>query len=118
MAEKIVEIAVPLLLPQQNQVDFIDHLQDCLRTHKGILKTHIHTDHEPADLCIHYDPNLVSLAAVNRLAQTAGSEIDHEYLHEEIPFSGLNTPIRPSPWKTSSIISQVCCMLPSVMPRA
>lgn len=92
MAEKVVEIAVPLLLPGQKDCEAcIDRLQTRLQAHKGIIHTHLHTDHEPVDLCIHYDPNLVSLAAVKRIAETAGAELRNGYQHEEIPFTGLNT---------------------------
>lgn len=92
MAEKVVEIALPLLLPGQKDCEAcIERLQARLKAHKGIIHTHLHTDHEPADLCIHYDPNLVSLAAVKRIAETAGAELRNGYQHEEIPFTGLNT---------------------------
>ena len=43
------------------------------------------------DLCIHYDPNLISLAAVKRIAEEAGSELRNGYHHEQIPFSGLDS---------------------------
>src|SRR5574338_1503124 len=92
MAEKVVEIAVPLLLPGQKDCEAcIDRLQTRLQAHKGIIHTHLHTDHEPVDLCIHYDPNLVSLAAVKRIAETAGAELRNGYEHAEIPFVGLNS---------------------------
>ncbi len=93
MPEKIVEIAVPLLLPEvQDARDAcLDRLQASMQAHRGILRTHLHPDHDPADLCIHYDPNLISLPAVRRIAETAGSELNNGYHHEEIPFSGLES---------------------------
>ncbi len=93
MSEKIVEIAVPLLLPEvQDARDVcLDRIQANLRSHRGILNTHLHADHQPVDLCIHYDPNLVSLPAVQRIAETAGSELRDGYHHAEIPFTGLDS---------------------------
>ncbi len=93
MSEKVVEIAVPLLLPEvQDARDAcLERVQAVLQSHRGILKTHLHSDHDPLDLCIHYDPNLVSLPAVRRLAEAAGSELSNGYHHEEIAFSGLDT---------------------------
>ncbi|MCE5209922.1 MAG: hypothetical protein LLG42_16670, partial [Chloroflexi bacterium] len=92
MAEKVVELAVPLLLPEQDGCDqCIEQLLARLLAHKGILQAHLHKDHDPVELCIHYDPNLVSLAAVKRIAQTAGAELRNGYRHEEIPFVGLDS---------------------------
>ena len=93
MIEKTVEISLPLLLPE-NQ-DACDHcvelLQTRLQAQRGILQTHLHLDHDPMELCIHYDPNLISLAAVKRIAKEAGSELRNRYHHEQIPFNGLDS---------------------------
>ncbi|PKO11575.1 MAG: hypothetical protein CVU39_28615, partial [Chloroflexi bacterium HGW-Chloroflexi-10] len=93
MIEKTVEISLPLLLPE-NQ-DACDHCEERLQTRlqaqRGILQTHLHLDHDPMELCIHYDPNLISLAAVKRIAEEAGSELRNRYHHEQISFSGLDS---------------------------
>lgn len=93
MIEKTVEISLPLLLPEiQDACDHcIDRLQTRLQTQRGILQTHLHLDHDPIDLCIHYDPNLISFAAVKRIAEEAGSELRNGYHHEQIPFTGLDS---------------------------
>ena len=93
MKEKIVEISLPILLPEvQETCDHcIDQLHARLQAHKGILQTHLHLEHDPIDLCIHYDPNLVSLAAVKRIAEEAGSELRNGYRHDQILFSGLDS---------------------------
>ena len=93
MIEKTVEISLPLLLPEnQDACDHcVERLQTRLQAQRGILQTHLHLDHDPMDLCIHYDPNLISLAAVKRIAEEAGSELRNRYHHEQIPFSGLDS---------------------------
>jgi Cd2+/Zn2+-exporting ATPase len=93
MTEKIVEITLSVLLSTwDDECDpCIDELQERLQAHKGIIETHLHIDHDPIDLCIHYDPNLISLSAVKRLAQKAGAELSNGYVHEEIPFEGLES---------------------------
>ncbi len=93
MIEKTVEISLPLLLPEiQDACDHcVERLQNRLQAQRGILQTHLHLDHDPMDLCIHYDPNLISLAAVKRIAEEAGSELRNGYHHEQIPFSGLDS---------------------------
>ncbi len=72
MPEKTVEIAIPILLPDvEDECDAcIDTLQAMLQSHKGIVRTHLEVEHDPIDLCIHYDPNLISLAAVDRHSQS------------------------------------------------
>ncbi|MAT42415.1 MAG: cadmium-transporting ATPase [Anaerolineaceae bacterium] len=93
MTEKTVEITLSVLLSDwDDECDpCIEELQDRLQVHKGIIETHLHVDHDPIDLCIHYDPNLISLSAVKRLAQKAGAELSNGYVHEEIPFDGLES---------------------------
>ena len=93
MTEKTVEVAIPLLLPdvEDERDACLDRIQDILQSHKGIIATHLHLDHDPVDLCIHYDPNLISLAAVYRLARQAGYELSNGHVHETIPFVGLDS---------------------------
>lgn len=93
MTEKSVEIALPLLLPdiEDERDACLEKLQNALQAHKGILTTHLHSDHDPVDLCIHYDPNLISLAVVYRLARQAGYELSNGHIHETIPFTGMDS---------------------------
>jgi Cd2+/Zn2+-exporting ATPase len=93
MPEKTVEIAIPILLPDvEDECDAcLDTLQAMLQSHKGIVRTHLEVEHDPIDLCIHYDPNLISLAAVDRLASQAGYELSNGHLHETIAFVGLDS---------------------------
>ncbi len=92
MSEKIVEISIPLILLEHDDCnDCKEKIIDQLQSHKGIIRVHLHEDHDPVDVCIHYEPNLISLAAVSRIAEKAGAEISNRYRHAEIPFSGLNS---------------------------
>jgi len=93
MTENTVEISLPVLLPEiQDARDIcVDKIQAIVQDHRGILQTHLHMDHDPVDLCIHYDPNLISLAAVKRISEKAGSEFRNGYRHEQISFSGLDS---------------------------
>ncbi|WP_419584230.1 HAD-IC family P-type ATPase [Thiolapillus sp.] len=91
MIEKTIELDVPLLLPEiEDRHDHcLENLQSTLIHHKGIYRAHI-KEGQPPRLCSHYDPNLISLAAVERIARDTGNAFTHRYRHERIPF---NTPL-------------------------
>ncbi|MFN2135209.1 MAG: hypothetical protein ACK2UK_04600, partial [Candidatus Promineifilaceae bacterium] len=74
MAEEKVVLDIPLLLPgvENGADECVPRLEQRLQTVKGIEYAHVKEDESPPQLCIHYDPNLVSLAAVQRLAQDEG----------------------------------------------
>ena len=87
MTEKTIKLDIPLLLPQVDDArdQCLETLEKELMLHKGIHLAHIKPG-QPAQLCIHYDPNLVSLGEVERLARKAGSNFTRQYRHERIPF--------------------------------
>ncbi|MEZ4557031.1 MAG: hypothetical protein R2854_11395 [Caldilineaceae bacterium] len=82
---------LPLLLPEMEEGDAcVALLTRRLASVRGIEQAHIvHTDGTGTP-CLHYDPNLVSLARLERLAQQAGAEITARYRHELLPFAGLD----------------------------
>ena len=57
---------------------------------KGIQRVHIKNDDRPAQLCLHFDANLISLAAVRRLAQQTGSDFTQRYRHQRLPIGGMD----------------------------
>ena len=87
MTEKTVELDIPLLLPEiEDRHDHcVSDLESTLIHHKGIFRAHV-KDGQPPRLCIHYDPNLISLAAVQRIAKETGNAFTQRYRHERIPF--------------------------------
>lgn len=87
MSEKTIELDIPLLMPEiENEQDHcLKDLEATLIHHKGIYRAHV-KDSQPPRLCIHYNPNLVSLAEVERVARETGNELTRRYRHERIPF--------------------------------
>ncbi len=92
MNENSLQLDIPLLLPdiEESCNDCMTRLEDSLRVHRGILHVHVKRELEPAQLCLHYDPNLVTLTAVRRLAQQAGSDISQRFRHETIQITGMD----------------------------
>ncbi len=90
--EKVLELDLPILLPhvQDLQDQCVARLQNALAGKRGIANAHIHADRTPAQLCLHYDTDLVTLSDVERLAKHAGAEIVKRYHHELVPIEGMD----------------------------
>ncbi|HHS98351.1 MAG TPA: heavy-metal-associated domain-containing protein, partial [Chloroflexi bacterium] len=90
MIEKL-KLEIPLLLPENGDcVDCVQRLQEALRLHKGIVEAHVDEETDPPRLCLHYDPNLISLAEVERHARQEGIAIQQRYRHRDLKLEGLD----------------------------
>ena len=78
MSEKTVQLDIPLLLPEiENARDeCVHHLEREVENRRGVIRAHVVYNGDPAKLCIHYSPELVSLAVVQRIARAAGAELN------------------------------------------
>lgn len=90
--EKIIELQISLLLPEvDNQKDrCLSRLEAALQSRKGIRRAHIERERSPFELCLHYDPELLSLSDVRRMAERAGTKITNRYHHHCIPIEGMD----------------------------
>lgn len=92
MTESTLKVAIPVLLPE------IDHERDAcverLRTEvsqaRGITRAHIDPDHDPAVLCLHYNPDLLTLQQVRRLAESTGARLTRRYRHETLRVTSMD----------------------------
>lgn len=90
--ESTTQLELKLILPElDSQDECVDILTTRLNQQRGIEKAHIVHENGEARLCLHYNPNLISLATVQRLAHDAGAEINQRYRHEQIPFRGMHS---------------------------
>jgi Cd2+/Zn2+-exporting ATPase len=90
--EKTVKIDIPLLLPEveDDKDGCLHRLELALRGVKGISRAHIKQDNSHAELCLHYDPNLISLADVRHKAEHAGAKITSRYQHDLVAIQGMD----------------------------
>lgn len=76
---------LPLLLPDlPDAVDAcVGRLIDRLRPRAGVDEVHVQpaTGEAPAKLCIHYDPQILSLATIRNEVRAAGAEIAQQFGH-------------------------------------
>jgi len=90
--EKTIELEIPLLLPdvKDEQDECLNRLEASLQNQKGILRAHLERDKSPVDLCLHYDPNQLTLEQVRRMAERAGAGIANRYHHLFTPIEGMD----------------------------
>jgi len=92
MDERTIELEIPLLLPGlQDEADgCLARLETALQAQKGLTRAHLERERRPVTLCLHYDPDSLSLADVKRLAQGAGAEILDRFHHLLLPIEGMD----------------------------
>jgi len=92
MQEKIVELEIPLVLPgvDGKQDACLERLETALGSRRGIHRAHLKRDVEPIQLCLHYDPAMVSIEDVRRMADRAGATITNRYRHELIHIDDMD----------------------------
>jgi Zn2+/Cd2+-exporting ATPase len=89
--ERETQLELKILLPAVEAEDeCVEMLTTRLAQQRGIQMAHIVREDGEARLCLHYDPNLISLATVQRLAKEAGAEISERYRHEQLAFTGYS----------------------------
>ena len=87
-----IQLDLPVLLPEIDaHDDCVQLLSQWLEPIKGIEQAHLVKNNGDSKLCLHYDPNLVSLERVKRLAEETGLNITNRFRHEQIPISSLNS---------------------------
>lgn len=87
-----LQLEIPLLLPDvsDERDGCVTRLQETLSTRRGVSQAHAIRENGVARLCLHYNPDLVSLADVRRAAEQAGAELTDRYRHESLPVEGMD----------------------------
>lgn len=93
MTDNTVKLEIPIIVPdiEDDSDECLDLLLESLLNQKGIIKAHIDRTTNPAQICLHFDSNIITLAAIQKIAVRAGSDINERYRHEKIPFSRMDT---------------------------
>ena len=85
MTPRRTRIELRVLLPDvPDQRDAcVARLEGMLGEHRGVVRAHaVGEDGGPGELCLHYDPEVVTLAQVERLARSAGARLSDRFGHE------------------------------------
>ena len=91
MVEK-TQLEIPLLLPDvpDDHDQCVDRLIDRLVNRRGIEHVHVDRADGASRLCLHFDPDQVSLAQVQRAAGEVGATITDRYRHETLRITGMD----------------------------
>lgn len=92
MTESTLQLEIPVLLPgvADERDSCVQRLNAQLAAQKGIQQAHVERTDGQALICLHYDPNLLTLEGVQRLAQRAGAQITNRYHHVHLPIAGMD----------------------------
>jgi Zn2+/Cd2+-exporting ATPase len=97
ISEKLT-LKLPVLLPDvpDDHDACVDRLIESLRSEAGVEDVHVveATDAEPAQLCLHYDPEALSLVRVRQMAVRAGARVTERIGHVLWRVSEVDRPRR------------------------
>ena len=90
--QETLQLEIPVVLPgvDDAQDGCIERLQNRLSAQTGIDMAHIDMGHGKPQLCLHYNPNLVTLEKLERLARDEGAAITQRFKHETLPIAGMD----------------------------
>jgi Cd2+/Zn2+-exporting ATPase len=90
--ESTLRIELPILLPEveDERDQCVDRLRERVTAFKGIERAHIHRADGKISLCLHYDPNLLPLERVQRIAEQAGAQISNRYRHQTMRVTDMD----------------------------
>lgn len=90
-SQEEVQFEIALLLPEveDSSDGCVARLQRLLENQRGVTRAHVTEKGGKSLLCLHYDPNLLSLERMKSLTWQLGGQIAERYRHEMIPLKGM-----------------------------
>ena len=83
MTERL-RLEIPVLLPDVPDARdaCVARLEGMVGQQRGVVRAHVRRgDGGPGELCLHYDPEVITLAQVERLARSAGGQLSDRFGH-------------------------------------
>ncbi len=87
-----IKLDLPVILPTNRDCQpCAERLLETLRQRDGLFEAHLDLNGgQAAQLCLHYDPNLVTMAMVEQHAREAGISVQQRYRHRELTIEGMD----------------------------
>ncbi|MBX3038713.1 MAG: cadmium-translocating P-type ATPase [Anaerolineales bacterium] len=91
--ENTLKLDVPTLFSDVNHENeyHLTHLENSFKDNIGISRAHVERDKSPINLCLHYDPNVLSQSQVRRIAERTAEQIKSRYRHFSVPIEGMDS---------------------------
>ncbi len=89
--QSILQLEIPVVLPGVDDArdGCVSRLEKQMSAQNGITQVHVEQKNGKPILCLHYDPNLMPLARLERMVRDEGVQITTRYRHEMIPVKGM-----------------------------
>lgn len=83
-------LSLPLLLPAEPAAceQCLARISEVLQATKGVAGAHV--DRSRGTAVLHYDPDLISLSALEDLVQREGARLGQTYVHQVVPIEGMD----------------------------
>ena len=96
--DKALHLALARALPGIDESDdgCIARFEQTMKAQTGVTEAHLEMHEGQPTLCLHYDPNLVPLERVERLARDTGVAITTRFRHETLPLLGMDHGTNPA----------------------
>lgn len=96
--EKALHLPISRALPGVDDTGdgCIDRFEKRMKAQTGITEAHLEEQGGETVICLHYDPNLVPLERVERIARDTGVEITTRFRHETLPITGMDHGTNPA----------------------
>ena len=87
-----IKLDLPVVLPANRDCQpCTERLLESLRQRDGVFEAHLdHSGGQAAQLCLHYDPGLLTMAAVEQQAREVGIGVQQRYRHRELTIEGMD----------------------------
>lgn len=96
--ERAVHLTLALVLPgvEADGDGCIGRFEERMKAQTGVTEAHVERQDGQPVLCLHYDPNLVPLERVERIARDTGVAITTRFRHETLPILGMDHGTNPA----------------------
>ena len=91
MTEKL-RLEIPLVLPTVTEASdaCVARLLDSLRGRQGVAEAHVReVEGRPPELCVHYDPDVITLPRISELVRQSGADLTDRFGHIALDVEGI-----------------------------